>query len=83
MDVGPLVVADAPTTELIESSGRQLDDPAPPPQAAAVLRAAHGQQRRMMRPQAVPDGRWTQPACVLSRLYSCCPEEVPCGAPWR
>jgi hypothetical protein len=31
VDVGPFVVANAQTTELIEPSERPLDDPAPPP----------------------------------------------------
>ena len=45
MDVGPLVIADAQAAKLIQPGKRALDDPAPPAQAAAVLGAAHGQQR--------------------------------------
>ncbi len=49
---------DAQTTELIEPRKRPLDDPAPPPQATAVLRTAHRQQRQNVTgPQAVPDRR--------------------------
>ncbi len=58
MDVGPFVIPDARTTELIEPRESPLNDPAPPPQATAVLRAAHRQQRQNVTdPQAVPDRR--------------------------
>jgi hypothetical protein len=56
VDVGPFVVADAQTAELIQPGERPLDDPAPPPQAAAVLGATHRQQRQNMTcAQAAPD----------------------------
>jgi len=43
---------------LIEPSERPLDDPEPPPQAAALFRAAHGQQRQKVTgPQTVADAR--------------------------
>ena len=58
VDVGPFVVTDAQTAELIQPRKRPLDNPAPPPQAAAVFGAAHRQQRQnVTRAQAVPDGR--------------------------
>ena len=56
MDVGPFVVTDAQTSELIEPRKRALDDPPPLSQGAATPRATHGHQRQnVTRPQAVPD----------------------------
>jgi hypothetical protein len=46
VDVGPLVVADAQATELVEPGKRPFHDPPPPTQATPMLRAAHGQQGR-------------------------------------
>ena len=40
MDVGPLVVADAQASELMEPGKRPLHDPAPPAEATPVRRAA-------------------------------------------
>src|SRR5262249_10149647 len=46
VDVGPLVVADTEASKLIEPGKCPLDDPAPSSQTAAVLGAAHRQQRQ-------------------------------------
>ena len=46
MNVGPLVVPDTKASKLIEPGKCPLDDPAPSSQTAAVLGAAHRQQRQ-------------------------------------
>ena len=45
MKVCPLFVAHAQATELIQPSERPFHDPAPSPQAAAVIGVAHREQR--------------------------------------
>jgi hypothetical protein len=44
MDVGALVVPHTQTAKLVQPRERPLHDPTPPPHAAAMLRAGHGQQ---------------------------------------
>ena len=58
VDIGPLVIADAQAPELIQPGKRALNDPPPPTQATAMLRTAHGQQRKnVARSQTSPDNR--------------------------
>jgi hypothetical protein len=45
MDVGPVIVAVAQATELIQPSKRALDDPPPPAQTTSVRRATPRYQR--------------------------------------
>jgi hypothetical protein len=57
VDVGPLVVSDAQTAELVQPGKRPLDDAPPPAQARPMLRAALGRQRvNSTHPQTVPNG---------------------------
>jgi hypothetical protein len=57
VDVGPLVVADAQTPELVEPRKRPLHDPPPPAEATPVRGAAHGQQGRdVTSPETAPNG---------------------------
>jgi hypothetical protein len=42
--IGPPVVTDAESAELIQPRKRPLDDPPPPAQARPMRRAAHGQR---------------------------------------
>src|SRR5262249_62347851 len=57
VSVGPLVVANAQAAKLIQPRKRPFHHPAPAPQATAVLRSTHGQQRmNVANAQTVPDG---------------------------
>ena len=46
MDVRPLFIPHAKTTELVQPSEGAFDDPAPSSQPAAMFRIAHSEQRQ-------------------------------------
>ena len=56
MDVGPLVIPQAQAAKLVEPRKRALDDPPPPAEATAVVRAAHRQPRHdVTGPETAPN----------------------------
>ena len=82
VDIGPFVIPNAEAPKLIQPGKRALDDP-PPPQAAAVPRAAHGQQREnVARPQTVPN-RLGIVAAVAKYRVRPPPRSPSCALEWR